>query len=332
MIQSKPFISIIIPLFNEEKYIRDCLDSLFSLNYPTDKLEIIVVDNGSSDRSAEIVKEYAVKLYSLPEVKVGAVRNYGVSKSNIGEYVAFLDADCTVEPEWLEAGVIELQTYDAVGGLVKLRKDPSWIEKYWLLNDSVPSVFQNTFSGASIFIKRNVFEDIGGFDENLNAGEDSALTSSLINQGYKINITTRLNVTHLGFPTTVADFIDRQKWHASDYIEKLGDLFRDKVLFIVVLYLTSIVFMPVGFLFSDVIFLISLATIIVSPAIFSTKRIIRYGGLKPGYSVLLIYCVDFLYLIGRVYGLLTGIFFKIYKSKKGDVKISKNLANQQENR
>jgi len=227
-----PYISIIIPLFNEEKYISDCLNSLLLLDYPKDKYEIIVVDNGSTDTSCTIVEQYRVQLILCPEVKVGEVRNYGVSQSK-GELLVFIDADCTVDKNWLKQGINALKHFDAVGGLVMLRQNPSWIEKNWVLNNSKSFKYQNTFSGACIFIKRTVFNAVGGFDIYLNAGEDSALTQALVKSGFSIDINPKLNVTHLGYPTTILEFIERQKWHASDYIFHLNKLFTDKILLLV---------------------------------------------------------------------------------------------------
>ena len=73
-----PTISIIVPLYNEEQFIGKCLESLVECEYPSNKKEIIVVDNGSCDSSFEIASEFDVTLLKIVDVKVGAVRNFGV--------------------------------------------------------------------------------------------------------------------------------------------------------------------------------------------------------------------------------------------------------------
>jgi len=304
---SEPQVSIVIPLYNEEEYISDCLTSLVNQDFPANKFEIIVVDNGSSDKSLDISIRFDVAVYSLPDVKVGAVRNYGASVSR-GEILVFIDADCTADENWLSRGVSVLADYDAVGGLVKLRDNPSWVEKYWILNDSNTFIYQHTFSGACIFINKQIFESVNGFSSELNAGEDSKLTYDLIDRRYRISINPELNVTHLGYPQTVSNFINRQRWHSADYAFQLHRVFRDKTLFLTVTYLIMFVVMGAGIATNNLqATSVSVLFLLIIPMIFSLKRIVRYGGLRNDLNVFAIYAIDSLYVIGRVMGLLEGI-------------------------
>ena len=91
------FLSIIIPVYNCEKYILDCLDSCIEQDIPKDNYEIIGIDDGSEDNSAIILDEYSrkynnIKYYSQVNCGVSAARNYGVKKAQ-GKYILFLDAD-----------------------------------------------------------------------------------------------------------------------------------------------------------------------------------------------------------------------------------------------
>jgi glycosyltransferase involved in cell wall biosynthesis len=319
---TKPDVSIIIPLYNEEEYIADCLNSLLSLKFPEKRYEIIVIDNGSKDKSCEVVKKFDVKLLSMPDVKVGAVRNYGASLAQ-GDILVFVDADCTVDDEWLEKGVQELEQYDAVGGLVMLRHNPSWIEKNWVLNSSKSYKYQSTFSGASIFIKKTVFEAVRGFDASLNAGEDSQLTYDLINQGFKIDINPQLNVTHLGYPTTIKEFVNRQKWHAADYAFKFSQIFSDKIFLMVFLYLMCFILLVISVLVMNIyLFICVTFFLLLMPAVLSIKRIIRYGGIRKGHNLASIYLVDCLYLLGRLLGLIVGAFNYLLNRKSKIYKVN----------
>lgn len=82
--------SIIIPNYNEDKYIRECLESVFKQTYKN--YEVIVVDDGSTDRSIEIINEFDVKLYHSNGLHAGGARNLGIDNAN-GEYIVFLDSD-----------------------------------------------------------------------------------------------------------------------------------------------------------------------------------------------------------------------------------------------
>jgi glycosyltransferase involved in cell wall biosynthesis len=94
--------SIVVPVFNAERFIERCLRSLIRQTYPADRYEIVVVDNNSSDRSAAITaKFHQVKLLREAEQGSYAARNTGVRAAR-GEVVAFTDPDCEVQADWLE--------------------------------------------------------------------------------------------------------------------------------------------------------------------------------------------------------------------------------------
>ena len=90
-------LSIIIPVYNTEAYLRRCLDSCLHQDLPMDQYEIIAVNDGSTDRSLEILKDYErqytnIHVYSQENKRQGAARNYGLTKAS-GEYIWFVDAD-----------------------------------------------------------------------------------------------------------------------------------------------------------------------------------------------------------------------------------------------
>ncbi|GAH48174.1 unnamed protein product [marine sediment metagenome] len=80
----KPFISIVLYTCNEEKYIKGCLDALSTQDYPKDRYEIIVVDDGSTDRTNEIVSKYSVKVTKhRKNLGIGSARNTGLRNANV---------------------------------------------------------------------------------------------------------------------------------------------------------------------------------------------------------------------------------------------------------
>lgn len=100
--KSSPVISVIVPVFNGEDLIGDCIESLLAVDYPRDRFEIIIVDNNSTDSTREIVGRYPVILHQESIQGAGAARQAGVMISR-GDIIATTDADCVVEPGWAKA-------------------------------------------------------------------------------------------------------------------------------------------------------------------------------------------------------------------------------------
>lgn len=320
-----PYVSIVIPVFNEEQYLPSCLTSLMSLSYPKDRHEIILIDNGSTDRTLEIAREFSeISILVKENVKVGAVRNYGVQKAK-GSIIAFLDSDCVVSQEWLTAGIRKLinNPDSVVGGRYLLRDDPSWLEKYWILISQNRTVAQVSLLGGCIFIPKQIFQDIGGFDEHLNAGEDGDLTVRLKKEHFNVEIDRSLDVIHLGYPSRVRPFVARQLWHSSDYINGLPYTLQDKTFLLTLVFMVgvigllgSLMLLPTSF-FTLVIFVF---LVFISPVVLSVKRIIRAGVKNRSlFDYVSIYLVDFLYLVGRALGVLSGIKNRLSFSSEAKV-------------
>lgn len=112
----RPLISVIVPVYNVEKYLRACVDSIIAQTY--DNLEIILVDDGSPDNCPAICDEYAekeqrVKVVHKNNVGVSAARNDGLLYST-GKYIMFIDSDDTVSSNWIEGLYESIQTNDFV--------------------------------------------------------------------------------------------------------------------------------------------------------------------------------------------------------------------------
>ncbi|MBU1125905.1 MAG: glycosyltransferase, partial [Candidatus Omnitrophica bacterium] len=107
--------SIIIPVKNEESFLRQCLSSLEKLDYPRDCVEVIVVDGESSDTSRDIALSCGVRVLRNPRQTVVSGRNLGFKEAR-GELVAFSDADCIFDPQWMKNAVGHFSDY-TVGGI-----------------------------------------------------------------------------------------------------------------------------------------------------------------------------------------------------------------------
>jgi glycosyltransferase involved in cell wall biosynthesis len=104
-----PFVSIVVPLYNEEQWIEECIRSLLAQDYPADRYEIFVVDNNSTDRSARLAARFdRVRLLHEPQQGDFAARNRGIRESR-GEILAFTDADTAPRPDWLRSIVTHMR-------------------------------------------------------------------------------------------------------------------------------------------------------------------------------------------------------------------------------
>jgi len=321
--QKTPMISIVIPVFNEERYLAECLNSLMALDYEKSEYEIILVDNGSTDKTLEIARNYPIKIFIKEGVKVGAVRNYGVAQAQ-GEYIIFLDSDCVAEPSWLKYGISRIQTAKnlVLGGQYLLRDNPSWLEKYWVLNNSRSQIYLTTLVGGCIFIKKDTFTSLRGFNETLNSGEDSDLTYRLKNSGNNVEIDPQLSVIHLGFPSEILPFIKRQIWHSSDYVTNLRGAIRDKIFLLTIVFMTGAFSLILYMLLTNKVSYIAAAAVIFPPMALSYKRITRSKArLNSIIDFISIYCVDFFYLIGRSCGIL--LSFKKAITQTNELKVDR---------
>lgn len=199
-----PKVSIVVPVKDEEKVIDRLLKALLRLDYPAERREILIVEDGSTDRTVEICREYVrrypgqVRLLqkSVSNGKPSAL-NYALKHAK-GEIVAFFDADSVPEPDALKRAVAHFKdpSVAAVQGRLciinadenMLTKFASYEEAVWceayLRGKDVLGLFVN-LKGSCQFIRRNVLAELNGFDEG-SLSEDMELSARLIGKGYKI--------------------------------------------------------------------------------------------------------------------------------------------------
>ena len=310
----RPFCSVVIPAFNEEQGIEASLSSLVSQSYPRERYEIILVDNGSTDRTSEIASAYADLILSKPDGNVGAVRNFGIASAS-GTIIICTDADCVVPPDWIEKGValLEKNPQHAFGGGLRPRENAKWIEKYWILNEAGDKTQQRALAGSSIFMWKRDLEQLGAFNENVTSGEDSDLYQRALGNGLEVIISPGLSVAHLGCPETPIDFIARQIWHSENYIPDFRNSLKDKMFW---LTLTFLGFMT-GALFSVFTANYFFATLLLvggqlPTLILALKRIKRSAWrIKSLDEIAKILLIDNFYLVGRSIGLLKGVRKKL---------------------
>lgn len=202
----EPFVSVIVPVLNGEDTIKECVASLLSSSYPAERREILVVDNGSKDRTAEIVRAYPVTLIREERPGASHARNRGVEAAD-GEVLAFTDADCSVSSGWLRELVrgFDDESVGGVEGETLAYPPVTPIERYQARIGShthqvrSSSVFAPFMPTANVAFRREVFDRIGAFDTRFPAagGEDIDFSWRFLEQtGLKLLYAPKAVVLH----------------------------------------------------------------------------------------------------------------------------------------
>ncbi len=180
--QTPPFVSVIVPVFNDPERIALCVEALLTQTYPHERYEIVVIDNGSTDATCSVIQRYGVTLLVEDQKQSSyAARNKGLHHAR-GEILAFTDSDCIPASDWLAAGVARLVAMPhtgLVGGKIDLffknARQPTAAELY----DRVTAFPQQAFiekehfgATANVFTFRHIFDRVGVFNDTLKSGGD----------------------------------------------------------------------------------------------------------------------------------------------------------------
>lgn len=206
--------SIIIPAKNEENNIGICLDSINSMSFDTERFEVLVIDNGSSDRTIEVADAKGAKVFKKPDVTISALRNYGASLAE-GAVLAFLDADCTVAECWLSEASRYLSKDDIAcfGGPPAIPLNATWVQKAWFTVRAKKNCVEEAdwLESMNMFVPRHVFAAVGGFNEKLVTCEDYDLSLRLKRFG-KIISDNRIVAVHHGEASNLRRFFQKERW------------------------------------------------------------------------------------------------------------------------
>ncbi len=228
LLSNYPHVSIIIPVRNRPEEIATCLQSIDRLDYPAEKKEVIVVDDGSDDHTPRVIAAFPVQLISLKERKqVSYCRNLAAQKAK-GEILAFLDSDCVADPLWLKEIIPAFgnQSNGAVGGMVAGYADGKGLDRY-------ESVMSSSHMGSwpktsrsddrffylptcNLLVRRMVFLALGGFKEDMVVGEDVDFCWRLQDQGHHIEYRPIGKVYHAYRNTIRPFFIRRFEYGTSE--------------------------------------------------------------------------------------------------------------------
>ena len=223
MSESIPFFSVIVPTYGRIGRLADCLESITRLDYPADRFEVIVVDDGSQEPPHALIDRFRdrVRLTLLvePHRGAGAARNAGARVAR-GSLLAFTSDDCAPASDWLRQLTHHLASIpsDAVGGVTRVAVPASPCADTWqLLMDYLFSHYNAEPTRSRFFTPNNLtvaaggFAAVGGFDPNfvLHAGEDRDFCDRLIERGLHLTFCRDAAVVH-AHPHTLGSFLRQQ--------------------------------------------------------------------------------------------------------------------------
>lgn len=219
-------ISLVIPAYNEGKYIAACLESVEK--YAPDLAEVIVIDNASTDDTADVVARFPrVRLVREPRKGLTRARAAGLQASS-APYVAYIDADCRLTPQWYALATHYLSTNpDAVvlSGPIRYYDGPLLLKWFvifvqWMLLPITFLTAGNWVLGGNFVAKRSALESIGGFDTSIAFyGEDADIGRRLLAEGrsvFKMDFfcyTSARRLVHEGVVRTYARYTLNFIWH-----------------------------------------------------------------------------------------------------------------------
>src|SRR4030095_812632 len=212
-----PKISVVVCVYNGERTIDSCLASLEKLNYPN--YEVIVVNDGSTDRTRQIAENYDyIRLINQENQGLSAARNVGIQAAT-GEIIAFTDADCMADADWLTylAARFQSSEFEAVGGPNLPPPDDSFIASCVAVSPGAPAhvllddEVAEHIPGCNMAFRREALNAINGFDPIFRAaGDDVDVCWRLQNKGYKIGFSPAAVVWDFR-RNTVRDYLKQQR-------------------------------------------------------------------------------------------------------------------------
>ena len=211
---SGPLVSVVVTTRNEEANIANCLESLAHQSWPN--IETIVVDNASTDRTKELARRYTDKVADKGPER-SAQRNHGMIDMAMGEYVMYLDADMICSPLLVEACVRHTERSRCMALYVS---EVVLGTSFWSrVRRFERSFYDGTVIDCARFMRRDVFQEVGGFDPAMSGPEDWDLDRKLRDRGRVDLLSAAASSLHMpSMPDTAAP----QQWAQADFVCQRG--------------------------------------------------------------------------------------------------------------
>ncbi len=198
-------ISVIIVTYNEEKNIKECLDSIIKQSQKSN--EIILVDDGSTDNTLKIASTYPIKIIKTQHQERSHARNIGWKNAS-GKYILFAEADSIFSENWIKEIMKKFQEgANAVIDRRKMYQPKTLFQKIMDIQFNIRYTNYKPFSAWAF--KKSVLQDVGGFNEDLNQSEDTELGKRILDKDYKILLADQAIQYHQGEPKNLIEYLKR---------------------------------------------------------------------------------------------------------------------------
>jgi GT2 family glycosyltransferase len=215
----RPLVTFVVPVHNDAVRLERCLSSIVRNEYPRELIQVVVVDNDSTDGSAVAARRLGAIVLHSSERSVAALRNRG-ARAGIGNIIAFVDSDHEIDRHWIETAVNVLSDPNvaATGAAYLTQPSPNWVQQQYDGLRSRPLGREDVawLGSGNFAVKRSAFERVGGFDASLTACEDVDLCNRLGLAGLRIVADPELRSVHFGDPKTLKALFWGELWRGRD--------------------------------------------------------------------------------------------------------------------
>jgi glycosyltransferase involved in cell wall biosynthesis len=226
-------ISFVIPAYNEQKFISQTIQSINQHVGDRYSFEVIVVDHGSTDNTAQLATAAHARVLSASGAgTISELRNIGVEQAR-ADVLVFLDADTTITSEWINHfpetyAEIRNNPFLMAGSKREVPTSASWISRLWFR--PIKTEYEPThLGGGHIITTKALFNTIGGFSTELDTGEDYEFCIRARKHGARIVARPKLRAFHHGVPKNLKQFFLREIWHGRGDWLKLKSVLDSKV-------------------------------------------------------------------------------------------------------
>ena len=307
-------ISAIVPAYNSEKTIAKTIQSLLAQDRKVN--EIIIVDDGSEDKTSEKAEKYPIKLIKKKRGGEASALNAGIKQAK-GDFIAIVEADVILPGNWLSSLIKDLKgNVVGAGAVLAVANPENLIAKLSGLElemryQKIKSKFVPHITSANTLYKKEVFEKFGFYDESLiNASLDAELNARIIKKGYKLVLRKDIKVLHF-WKTTLSFYLKRQ-FSYSFYRPRQKKVFlypTDKSIILPVLLSGIFVLSLLLSIFWPRILFISLLIFLTS-IILRLRNVVKIFEAKKDFSVFLLPFLLFLRDITILFGYSAGVILK----------------------